>query len=176
MSSLSQIKYEIPRRANSCHLKNEPFTEGMELISVLTPTSEGYERKDYCLICFESISQPLAQQDGYIYWKSTIATKKDWGKKYSRDERALLLLKEMLYTAPEPGSAPPNYPLQYVLALYLERRRQLVKRQEKRSKINPLIFYEVSDTGEVLVIKKVELSMTESAQIQQELALKLCDN
>ena len=166
MSTLSQIKYEIPRRAHFCASQKELFLESAEMISVLIPMSEGYERRDYCLACFEKDFSTFEQLEGLIYWKTVLSSKKTTGKQYTRDERAIELLRESL--ADKDQSV-----LCYVLALYLERRNQLVKRQEKRSKVDPLVFYEVIDTGEILVVKKVELSRIEFDKVQDLLASKL---
>lgn len=166
MSILNQIKYEIPRRAHFCASQKEPFLENAEMISVLIPISEGYERRDYCLACFENDFSTLEQLEGLIYWKTVLSSKKATGKQYTRDERAIELLRESL------GDKDQSV-LCYVLALYLERRNQLVKRQEKRSKVDPLVFYEVIDTGEVLVVKKIELSRIEFDKVQELLISKL---
>ncbi len=136
------MKEKIKKRLSHCIAGNEPFTPGSEYISLLTSTDEGWERADYCLECWEKNKKPGQ------FWRGKIPEKKV--KKLSPDEKALELFRKT-----------EDQKLLSVLALYLVRRDQAVRRCET--------YYEIPETGEVIVVPKMNLSPEEGKRVGEEL-------
>lgn len=138
------MKEKIPRRSSRCHLGGEPLTPGTEYFSILIPTEMGYERKDYCPTCFEKINK----QEGAQYWKGKIPQKIE--KRQTPDQKALDLFRKM-----------EDPKLLVVLALYLQRRDQVIKRGE--------LYYEIPETGEVIAVPKISLTPDEGKALGEQL-------
>ncbi len=141
------MKEKIPRRSTHCCAGGEPLAPGSEYISVLTSTEEGYERADYCLACFEKITHKSGQ-----FWKGKIPQKVE--KRQTPDEKAL----ELFLAEEDPH-------LLAVLALYLQRRGQIIRRGEEKK----MDVYEIPETGEAVAIPKVSLSPEQGKEAGEKL-------
>jgi len=135
----------IPARLKHCILGGEILTYGSEYISHLDLDGK---RSDYCLNCWEKIPKP---KEG-SYWKGKIPLKSE--KKQRPDAQALQLFYQL---------KDPKY--RYVLALYLQRKQQLVKRTKT--------LYEIPETGEVFDIPPIVLSAEESEHIAHSIDSQL---
>jgi hypothetical protein len=171
MSSSPIFQIEIPKRGTVCACDQAPFTQGMELHSILTDAvDEGvYIRKDYCMSCWEKISPQIISEGVRSIWKSKVPAKKgisDLPKQ--RDARAMYLLKEALLR-----QGVDDFAEAFILAMYLARKRLIYFRQdlilEDGQKAS---IYEVAQTEEMLCVRKIELSSLQIAKIQSGLAAK----
>lgn len=160
----------IPKRAQHCVLGQEPFEQGAEYHSILIEDPEqqnGFQRKDYCVQCWEQTSIDLGEV--HSCWTSSVKEKKE-KEEFSRDRdtRAMELLRVALQEESETARAEA-----FVLALYLTRRRLLIWRQQRQQDAHPFLLYEVAETEEILSIPRVELSSLQVEEIQKQLASKL---
>jgi hypothetical protein len=131
----------LPRRLSRCILGQEPFEQGMEYLSFLD--LEGC-RRDYCPACWEKIEK---KGEGH-FWKGKIPYKQ---KKASQpDENALELFRQ---------HKDPKQ--RFVLALYLQRRGQLMRRTQT--------LYEIPETGELFEVEKISLSLEEGERVAKEI-------
>ncbi|MCH9627901.1 MAG: hypothetical protein S4CHLAM2_15490 [Chlamydiales bacterium] len=142
------MKEKIPRRANQCADGKERFLPGSEYVSLLTSTDHGWERTDFCLACWEKANKTREGQ----YWRGKIPLKIE--KRQTPDEKALKLLR----TLEEPK-------LLSVLALYLQRRGQIVRRGEGKGSI----YYEIPESGETFALAKITLSPEEGREVGEQL-------
>lgn len=140
---------KIPRRHSHCIVGGEPLLPGSEYVSHLISTEQGWQRADYCTACWGKIEREISGQ----FWRGKIPLKKE--KKISPDEKALLLFK----TTSDPKMLA-------VLALYLLRREQIVKRGDQ--------LYEIPETGEAVMVSKISLTPEEGREIGKQL-MKLLD-
>lgn len=138
------MKEKIPRRSSHCHLGGEPLSPGSQYVTILIITESGCERKDYCAACFERVKK----DEGAQYWKGKIPLKHE--KRQTPDEKALDLFRRM-----------EDPKLLVVLALYLQRRDQVVKRGE--------LYYEIPETGEVVAVPKIPLTPDEARALGEQL-------
>lgn len=132
--------YPLPKRLSHCVSDGEAFLEGSEYISFL---SFDGERRDYCPSCWEKIER----QKGLI-WRGKIPLKKE--KRVDPDEKALScfrLLKD------------PKY--RFVLAIYLQRKKQLVQRTKT--------LFEIPETGEIFEVEPLVIPVEESMTIAEEI-------
>jgi hypothetical protein len=131
----------IPRRLSHCILEGEPLEQGGEYISVLD--FEG-RRKDYCCTCWEKIGKKV---EGY-FWKGRIPPKRE--KNLHPDQKALELFRSV-----------EDRKLRFLLALYLQRKEQLIRRTKT--------LYEVPETGEVFDVEPMPISEEEGNLLVQQL-------
>jgi len=131
----------LPKRLSRCILNGEVFKEGMEYFSVLDIDGN---RKDYCFQCWESCEN---KGDGH-FWKGKIPFRKE--KKSRPDEQAFQIFKEI-----------KDHKKKFVLALYLQRKQQLVRRTHS--------LYECPETGELFDVPKITLSPEEGEILAKEI-------
>jgi len=136
----------LPRRLSHCILEGEAFDHGMEYISFLDYDGN---RRDYCPQCWEKADKPT---EGH-FWRGKIPYKKE--KIYRPDEKAM----ELFHKASDPKQ-------KFVLALYLQRKQQLIRLTQT--------LYENPETGEVFSIEKVFLLPEEGESLAQ--AINACIN
>ena len=108
---------KIPKRARRCCSCKTEFEPGSSYFSSV----KGEERNDFCLDCFK--------EEG-IFWRGKIPLNVE----HKKDERALKLFRER-----------PEFRL--LLALYLERCKELASRPQLSSKEKRC--YELLETGEL---------------------------
>lgn len=130
---------QLPARCTHCSCGKEPLLSGLNYVSYMNEL----QREDYCLPCWEKIQKEKKPLDG-AYWKGKVAPKKQ--KILSKDEKALAFFQQEY--------PHENHEVLYVLALYLERRKQLVKKADLRGKAG----FEIPLTGEIVYVKKVPVT------------------
>lgn len=146
----------IPRRAFCCALGNESFEPGSKYISHLS--SDGKERKDFCPSCWLQSEEYKKKEKGH-FWRGKIPKKIE--KTDASEEKTLHLFREVYQTGMNPK-------LLYVLALYLQRRKQLMLLPSGK-KMDSLVF-ELMETGETFSLKPFSLKEEDVAVIFQEIA------
>lgn len=150
------MRYQIPRRAQRCAYKEEPFSEKEEIVTLLTPQDEGFERKDLCQNCFEEQKENLLCNDEVSFWKVNLTPKL---KKNKRDLQRDEVLLNLLRSYSDDGSDPTTV---YLLCLFLERQKVLTKQKERK---DDTFFFECIETGEVFIAKKTALSQDHLANL-----------
>ncbi len=138
------MQKKIPVRASNCAQCSRVFQRGDSYVSQLSEDT----RRDYCSICWEKADF----SDKGQFWHGKIPEKSE--KKMRPDERALEFFQI--------GEDPKELTL---LALYLQRRGQVVKRKGS--------LYEIPETGEVIFFEPVSLTPQESEEITARLIERL---
>lgn len=159
------ILLDIPRRAKICTLSAEHFVPGSLYFTRLIPLKEGeYERQDYSASSWEKVKDDL--QDAII-WKGEVPKKTALEKKTDKLEKGL----EALRTALE-GESLEEQKEALLMALFLQRRKNLIARGEIKKKGVVKLLFEVLDTEEMLAVSKVTLNSDDS-RLQARIAEKL---
>ncbi|MBA3958739.1 MAG: hypothetical protein H0X51_10160 [Parachlamydiaceae bacterium] len=169
MSKPFQI--EIPKRGKSCAVAGEEFVAGHDYYSVLIAEEEGFQRKDFCLVCWNNLEKEKVIENVDSHWKSTVSAQKANNEPVaikSRDERALELLKIALQ-----NEALEDQVEAFVLALYLARRKLLHLRQEIQRDGQKVNLYEIVATEEMIAVKRVLVSQLQITAVQTRIAEKL---
>ncbi len=160
-----QQNWHIRSRAHACTLTERPFEdkEVFHTAIYFDPDSNDYARRD---ICAEAWRQELEQRTPIASWK-TIYEKvlPDQKPEIAPKESAQELLQRFI----EDGD-PKTEDARYILALMLERKRQLVQTAEKEVDGNKMLFYENKKTGEIFIVRDPELKLNELMQMQEEVA------
>ncbi|HBJ84181.1 MAG TPA: hypothetical protein DDZ88_10005 [Verrucomicrobiales bacterium] len=160
-----QQNWSIRTRAHQCALTGRPFEDGETFHTTIhfDPQENGYVRRD---VCAEAWPQEREQRKPVAAWKNVyqkvIAEAKP---EIAPKESAQDLLQRFI----EDGD-PKTENARYILALMLERKRQLVQTAEKEVDGAKMLFYENKKTGEIFIVRDPELRLDEVAQIQDEVA------
>ncbi|MFT5317903.1 MAG: hypothetical protein ACI8RA_001162 [Chlamydiales bacterium] len=156
----------IPRRAGACLKCGESMEESVEYYSILDSSEDYPQRFDYCIPCWGKGAKAESAGDSRTYWKSKVPLKKTRQEvTLTKDEKALELLEELVSSV---QSEDAN--LAFVLALYLVRRKKIVKRKD----VKEVTIYEVLETEEIIAVKKVDVTVLPIVDIQKQIDLKLC--
>ena len=163
-----QQNWSIRSRAHVCALTNRPFEDGESFHTTIyfDPQENGYVRRD---VCAEAWSQEVAQRKPIAAWK-TVYTKvlAEAKPEIAPKESAQALLQRFI----EEGD-PKTENARYILALMLERKRQLSQTAEKEVDGAKMLFYENKKTGEIFIVRDPELRLDEIADMQDEVATLL---
>lgn len=160
MVLLNQLNSLIPKRTSLCCGCGQTFLPESEYFSFLVMGEKGWQRQDDCPMCWKKLKEKRKEEG--VEWKGKIPRKEI--KKGTPDERANTLFQEL---CKEQDS--DNQKLAYVLALYLERKKQLALRGSLKNKL----CFEHQETGEGYAIEKLSLGKEELDQIVTTLIEKL---
>lgn len=160
-----QQNWSIRSRAHQCALTSRPFEDGESFHTAIyfDPAENGYVRRD---VCAEAWPQEIQEHKPVASWKTLyqkveVEAKPEIAPKESAQE----LLQRFI----EEGD-PMTENARYILALMLERKRQIVQTAEKEVDGAKMLFYENKKTGEIFIVRDPELRLDEVAQIQEEVA------
>jgi hypothetical protein len=160
-----QQNWHIRSRAHQCALTERPFEDGEVFYTAIwfDPELNEYARRDVCTDAWkqeQETRKPIASWRS-IYRKAEVEARPEIAPKASAQE----LLQRFI----EEGD-PKTENARYILALMLERKRQLVQTAEKEIDGNKMLFYENKKTGEIFIVRDPELLLEEVVQIQEEVA------
>jgi hypothetical protein len=157
--------WHLRSRAHRCARTSEAFVDGQPIYTAIyfdRGTGE-YERRD---VSVEGWAEELAERNPYSYWKSayqkTVAEEKP--EISGRENPAELLRRLVEEDQPETENA------RYILAVMLERKRQLAETAVKEDETGKLRFYENKKTGDVFLIRDPGLRLDEIERVQQQVA------
>jgi len=160
--------WHIRSRAHACAQTEVPFEDGQPMITAIYFDADtgGYLRRDVSLDAWE---KELSERTPYSYWKTTFQKhvteeKPDIASK----ESALALLQRLIEEEESHTEAA-----RYILAVMLERKRQLTETAVKHTEDGIMRFYENKKTGDLYLIRDPELHLHELEQVQDEVATLL---
>lgn len=161
--------WNLKSRAHTCARTERPFEEGETFHAAIyfDQSTGDFIRRDVCLQAWE---EEIAELKPFSSWK-TVYTKPDNGKpktEYHSREGAEDLLRRLVE---EDESYTVN--ARYILALMLERKKQLVQKEIKYVEDGTLLIYEMKRSGEVFIIRDPELRLDEVETVQEEVATLL---
>jgi hypothetical protein len=163
-----QQNWSIRSRAHICAVTGRSFEDGESFHTTIyfDPDENGYVRRD---ICAEAWAQEVAQRKPVAAWKTIYSRVLAEAKpEITPKEGAQALLQRFI----EEGD-PRTENARYILALMLERKRQLHQTAEKEVEGAKMLFYENRKTGEIFIVRDPELKLSEMADMQDEVATLL---
>lgn len=160
--------WHIRTRTHACAQTGAPFEDGQALFTAIyfDPETGGYLRRDISLPAWE---QELAERTPYSYWKTSYQKTVAEEKPDITGKESPLSLLQRLAEEDDPRSEHARY----ILAIMLERKRQLTETAVKDTETGKMRFYENKKTGDVFIIRDPELRLDEIEQVQEEVALLL---
>lgn len=161
----NQLNLIIPRRSHSCHHHQGSFCPGDDYVSYLYLSQEEWVRQDYCLTCWESKEE---KNEG-TFWRGKIPSKKT--KVNPSHEKLFLLFRHLLEKDVE-----IEKPLLFIVALILERQKRIFFRPEVKNKSHETLrHYEIPETGEMVSVPVLTLTVEESSNLFKNIETKLSE-
>lgn len=160
--------WHLRARSHSCAQTGHPFTEGDSMITAIyfDPETGGYLRRDVSLDAWDA---EVAERTPYSHWRTHYqATVVEEKPEITSKEGALHLLQRLVE-----DDDPATENARYILAVMLERKKQLVETDVKESEHGKMRFYENRKGGDIFIIRDPELRLDEIEQVQDEVAMLL---
>ncbi|MBX7212029.1 MAG: hypothetical protein K1X78_27230 [Verrucomicrobiaceae bacterium] len=163
-----QQTWNIRSRSPQCALSGRSFADGEPLYTAIYFDAEtgGYVRRDIALDAWE---QELTERTPFSFWKTSYeAAPVEEKPEIAPKENAQALLARLIEE-----DDPKTENARYILALMLERKRQLTPTDVKETEHGRMLIYENKKTGDVFMVRDPELHLGEIEQVQEEVAMLL---
>ena len=155
-------EWSIQSRAHQCAATGVAFQDGEHFYTLLFHDKEGYRREDLSEAAYQARNENIQP---FSLWRSRFETPPAVVEPLAKQTAEDLLRTYMSEDAPQ------KINVCYLLAVMLERKKQLKEVECKRTPEGQLTrIYEHTKTGEVFVIPDPQLRMDQIAQVQQEVA------
>ncbi|AQT68670.1 hypothetical protein STSP2_01839 [Anaerohalosphaera lusitana] len=141
--------WEIKKPLGKCVCDDQEFEVGQEYFSALLETEEGFERRDYCVECWER-----DRPDAYCFWKTRMADEKDKNKKIFIDDEMLMAFFERL--GEETEQEKLNF--RFVLTLILMQKRKLKYQSDAVVDGQEVWYMKVAGQGRTVKVVNPHLS------------------
>ena len=157
-------EWNIRPRGGVCAVCGKPFEAGEECVSALFNVPEtGFERRDYCAGCWEG------RADGgtpFSQWQGAYAPPR--GEQAKHEPIAHETAEDLLRRLIDIGD-PANTNVIYILAVMLERKKQLIERRAVPAEGGIIRFYEQKGTGDTFQILDPQISLDSIADVQKQI-------
>jgi hypothetical protein len=161
-------EWNIRPRGRVCSVCAQPFADGTPCVSVLRETENAYERLDCHPVCWRDFAhdwEPFSIWEG-VYEAPPPPPAKDEALKKETAEsllRRLIMLED-----------PAMQNAMYVLAVMLERSKQLVERDAKPHESGGILrVYEHKKSGDTFVVLDPRLRLDRLDEVQQQVVALL---
>ncbi len=161
-------EWNIRHRGHECSICESAFVDKQSCVSLLREKERGYERMDCCVDCwnkFERDWEPFSLWDGVYRAPKPAEIKQEPVKKDTAESllRNLIALED-----------PAMLNVVYVLAVMLERARQLVERDTKPHESGGVLrVYECRKSGDTFVVLDPRLHLDKLTIVQQQVVALL---
>lgn len=159
--TLMQQEWSIQSRGDRCSATGEPFLDGQSFYTLLYREDAGFRREDLSESAYGA--RDASSPKPFSLWRSKF--EKPAEKPPEAIERASA--EEMLrWYMEQDGQGFAN--VRYILAVMLERKRQLKEVETRRTESGLVRVYTHGKTGEIFVIPDPELRLEQLAEVQME--------
>ena len=155
-------EWNIRPRGRACCVCTQAFADKQPCVSVLRENEAVFERRDYCAACWKAETrdwQPFSVWEGE-YIAPPVVVKEEPVKRETAETllRRLILLED-----------PAQRNVVYVLAVMLERARQLVERDAKPHESGGILrVYEDRRSGDSFTVLDPRLRLDEIGEVQRQ--------
>jgi hypothetical protein len=154
--------WSIQHRADKCAATGAPFQDGEYFYTLLFHDKDGYRREDLSEAAFQARNDNIQP---FSFWRSKFEVPPAIPEPLPKQTAEDLLRHYMQENSPQHANT------RYILAVMLERKKQLKEIETKRAEDGQLTrIYEHAKTGEVFVIPDPQLRLDQIAEVQQEVA------
>lgn len=159
-------EWHIQSRSRTCQVSHREFEDKETYHTLLFHTRHGLERLDVCEEVYKRDYASGVQRDGLIsQWKGVYQAPPPPEPDAVQKGNAESLLRELT------ALGDPQYATAcYILAVMLERKRQLKVREQVREESGRFFVYEHPKTGEVFTIRDPELRLDQLMDVQVQVA------
>lgn len=162
-------EWNIRPRGRSCAVCGREFEDKQDCVSALFSAESGFERRDYCAQCWkirEDGGEPFSQ------WQGAFIPPRDQGARKEdaiKHETAESLLRKLVAL-----DDPANTSVVYILAVMLERKKQLIERDVKTLDDGSVVrVYEQKSSGDTFVIRDPQLRLDAISGVQEQIVQML---
>ncbi|MEI8243534.1 MAG: hypothetical protein WCI17_09735 [bacterium] len=165
--TLMSQEWNIRSRGHACSVCGQAFSNQQPCVSVLREHPDSFERRDYHTLCWRDETRdwrPYSLWEGE-YEAPVVVIKEEPVKKDTAESllRRLILMEE-----------PAMRNVVYVLAVMLERGKQLVERDAKPHESGGILrVYEHKKTADIFTVLDPRLRMDEIGTVQQQVVALL---
>jgi len=157
--------WNIGGRGRKCAKTERPFEEGEVFYTLLFQEKAGFRRED---LSEEAFKERDEKKQPFSFWKSKFEPPTPPPPEALPKQSAEELLREFTLE-----DKPEHRNVRYVLALMLERKRQVRQVDTKETEEGPLLIYEHVKSGEVFFIPDPQLRLDQLEPVQEEVAFLL---
>jgi hypothetical protein len=162
-------EWNIRSRAHACQGCGQAFRDRQPCVSALFDAASGYERRDYCPACWEQPRPPDDPQPFSVWQGEFREPEKAAREEPVRRETAESLLRRLIAL-----EDPAKTNVVYVLAVMLERSRQLVERDVRPHESGGLLrVYEHRRSGDTFIVLDPRLRIEAIGEVQRQVIAML---
>lgn len=160
-------EWNIRSRGHACSVCGQVFTDRQPCVSVLRELPDTFERRDYHTLCWRDEQRDWKP---YSFWEGEYAAPQVVVKEEPvKKETAESLLRRLILL-----DDPAMRNVMYVLAVMLERGKQLVERDAKPHESGGILrIYEHKKTADVFTVLDPRLRLDEIGTVQQQVVALL---
>ncbi len=157
-------EWNIKPRSGACAVCGKPFEAGEECVSALFNAPDaGFERRDYCVGCWDK--RPDGEEP-FSQWQGAYAPPR--GEQARKEPIAHETAEDLLRRLIDIGD-PANVNVVYILAVMLERKKQLVERSAMPVEGGIMRFYEHKASGDTFQILDPQISLDAIGDVQRQI-------
>ncbi|MGB2185954.1 MAG: hypothetical protein ACPH5P_04685 [Akkermansiaceae bacterium] len=156
--------WSIKSRAHFCAVTEQHFADGESFYTAIfpDPESSGYLRKDFSISAWEKRSEEEDQP--FSFWQSTYhAPVKEEAVEVTEESPEDLLRRLIEEDEEHTENA------RYILAVMLERKKQLVEADNQPTASGIIRIYEHRKSGDVFIVKDPNIPLDEVEKVQEEI-------
>ena len=160
--------WSIKSRAHVCAVSERHFEDGESFCTAIfpDPESSGYLRKDFSADAWDQRSEDDAVP--FSFWQSIYRAPVKEEEVEITEESPEDLLRRLIE---EDEEHTEN--VRYILAIMLERKKQLVEVDSQPTATGIIRIYEHRKSGDVFIVKDPNIPLSEVEKVQDEVAILL---
>lgn len=160
--------WSIKSRAHVCAVSERHFEDGESFCTAIfpDPESSGYLRKDFSADAWDQRSEDQAVP--FSFWQSIYRAPVKEEEVEITEESPEDLLRRLIE---EDEEHTEN--VRYILAIMLERKKQLVEVDSQPTATGIIRIYEHRKSGDVFIVKDPNIPLSEVEKVQDEVAILL---
>ncbi len=163
-------EWNIKPRGRMCSSCSRDFQDGDECLSTLLRTEDGYQRVDLCEGC-EAQEREEPEIFSQWQWDYEVPPPPPSRKEPVKQQTAEALLRRLIML-----EDPANANVIYILAVMLERKKQLIERDVRpREEGGVLRVYEHRVSGDTFIVLDPQLRLDEIGEVQRQVIELLSD-
>ncbi len=159
--------WNIQSRSHHCQACGNPFADKERYHTVLTDERSDYRRLDVCVTCWQAqYAEGAADRKGFIsYWQGAYEAPPPAPPEAIRRDDAESLLRKLI------GENDVQFmAAAYILAVMLERKRQLKIKEQFQRDGRRVFIYEQPKTGDLFTITDPYLQLDQLDAVQHQVA------
>ena len=157
-------EWNIKPRGGACAVCGKAFEAGEECVSALFNAPDaGFERRDYCVGCWDKRPDDDAP---FSQWQGAYAPPR--GEQAKKEPIAHETAEDLLRRLIDIGD-PANVNVVYILAVMLERKKQLIERSAVPVEGGIMRFYEHKASGDTFQILDPQISLDAIGDVQRQI-------